>query len=288
MSAFRDKVAAFVEHQAVQRTVIGLIILNAIIIGMETSAEIMHAIGHTLELINTIIIAIFVVEIVLRIYAEGARFWRSGWNWFDFLVVVMALIPASSTSQVLRVLRILRVLRLLSVIRSMRLVVESLAAAMPGVASIAGLLAIVLYVFSVMSTMLFGHDYPEQFGSLGLSFVQHFRLMLGDGWPDVVFPVAQDTSGWTWFYFIVFTIISTMVVLNLLIGVIVEAVDRSGHEIDEHPLADGEAVADDAAATAPADTAASAAPGAGAPGDLSGEIAALRSEIAALREALGT
>ena len=211
--------------------------INAVILGLETYPGVVDAAGEVLTAINAVIIAIFVVEIVLRIVASGWRFFTNGWNIFDLLVVAVALIPASGSASVLRVLRLLRVMRLLSAVRSMRLVVSSLGAAIPGMASIGGLLVMVIYVFAVSSTTLFAHLRPKEFGDLWLSAASLFRIMTGDGWADFVGPIAAEQA-WIWGYFILFAVITGLVVLNLLIAVIVESMDRMkaeqlGEAIDE-------------------------------------------------------
>ncbi len=225
MASARARVHQLVESRPFQRSIIALIVINAIILGLETYPGVRDAAGDVLHAINTVIIAIFVVEIALRIFALGWRFFLNGWNLFDLFVVVVALIPAGGGSSVLRVLRLLRVMRLLSAVRSMRLVVSSLGAAIPGMASIGGLLVMVIYVFAVSSTTLFAHLRPKEFGDLWLSAASLFRIMTGDGWADFVGPIAADQA-WIWGYFILFAVVTGLVVLNLLIAVIVESMDR--------------------------------------------------------------
>jgi voltage-gated sodium channel len=225
MRAARERVRQLVESPPFQRAIIGLIVVNAVILGLETYPAIMESAGEVLHVVNVVIIGVFVVEIALRVFAYGRRFFLNGWNIFDFLVVVVALIPAGQGSAVLRVLRLLRILRLLSAVRSMRLVVSALGAAIPGIASIGGLLAMVVYVFAVSSTTLFGHLEPKAFGDLWLSTASLFRIMLGDGWPEFVAPIA-DEAAWIWGYFIVFSVLTSLIVLNLFVAVIVESMDR--------------------------------------------------------------
>ena len=225
MVSARARVHRLVESHLFQRSIIALIVINAVILGLETYPGVVDAVGEVLHVINSVIIAIFVVEIALRIFASGWRFFTNGWNIFDLLVVVVALIPASGSSSVLRVLRLLRIMRLLSAVRSMRLVVSSLGAAIPGMASIGGLLVMVIYVFAVSSTTLFAHLRPKEFGDLWLSAASLFRIMTGDGWADFVTPIAAEQA-WIWGYFILFAVVTGLVVLNLLVAVIVESMDR--------------------------------------------------------------
>lgn len=221
----QDRVTRLVESKIFQRPILALILLNAVVLGLETYPAIMDRFGDALHLINGITVGIFALEIALRIFAHRKAFFTDPWSLFDLFVVAIALVPATGGSAVIRVLRVLRVLRLLSAVRSMRLVVGALGAAIPGIASIGGLLAIIIYVFTVMSTTLYSSVSPVHFGDLGRSAASLFRVMLGDGWPDIIAPIAAD-DGWVWVFFIVFTICATFIVLNLFIAVTVEAMDR--------------------------------------------------------------
>lgn len=224
-SRSRAAVRRLVERRWFQRSVIALIIVNAVILGMETYPAIMARHGHLLEQINFVIVAVFVVELVLRLYAYGWKFFRSGWNVFDFIVVVAALIPAGTTSAALRLLRLLRVFRLLSAVKSMRMVVGALGASIPGILSMGALFMMVLYVFAIASTTLFAPLDPANYGDLGLTFTSLYRLVQGDGWAEFVVPLAAEHP-WVWAYFIAFSLIGAVVLLNLFVAVVVEAMNR--------------------------------------------------------------
>jgi voltage-gated sodium channel len=141
---------------------------------------------------------------------------------FDFAVVGIAVVPAGSAFAVLRALRVLRVLRLVSLVPSMRRVIGALLKALPGMASIVGLLALVLYVFAVMATKLYGAIAPEFFGNLGTSLFTLFQVMTVEGWPDVARRVMTQ-SPHSWIFFVVYLLIATFMVLNLFIAVVVNA-----------------------------------------------------------------
>ena len=160
--AYRARLCAWVESEPVQRAVMALIVLNAITLGLETSDSVMAAIGGFLTVLDIAILAIFTAELALRIAAHGLRFFRGGWNWFDLIVVAIALVPASGPLSVLRALRVLRVLRLISIVPSMRSIVEALLRSLPGMSAIMALLLLVFYVFAVMGTKLFGDTQPER------------------------------------------------------------------------------------------------------------------------------
>lgn len=200
-----------------------LIALNAIILGLETYPAIMDSpAGPPLRYLDLVIIAVFVVEIVLKLVARGWGFFRSGWNCFDFVVVAIALVPANEGLQVLRALRVLRVARLLSQVRQLRDIIESVGRAMQGMMWTGVLLGLVFYIFGVMGTQLFREALPEYFGSLGTTFITLFQVMTLDGWPNIIHPLI-DMKSWAWMYFMPFILISAFIVLNLFIAIIVNA-----------------------------------------------------------------
>lgn len=190
---------------------------------METSSSIMQQAGQLIVAVDRIILAIFVIEIMIRITVYGRDFWRDPWSLFDFGVVAIALIPASGPFAVLRALRVLRVLRLLTMVPSMRRVVGALLAAIPGLGSIGLMLLIFYYVFAVIATNLFGAAYPEWFGTLGKSFYTLFQIMTLESWSmGIVRPVMQSFP-YAWAFFVPFILIATFTMLNLFIAIIVSA-----------------------------------------------------------------
>lgn len=215
-----------------QWTIIGVILLNAVVIGLETGSRSMDRYGDLISTVSWVTIGIFVVEIALRIYAAGWSFFRDPWGVFDFLVVLVALIPSTGPFSVLRVLRVLRVMRLLSTVRSMRAVVGALVATIPGMASIAALLGMLLYISSVMATQLFGDTDPEHFGDLGTAVLSMFQITTGDDWANVIRPTT-DAEPAAWAFFIFYIVLATYIVLNLFIAVAVEALDRETDESNE-------------------------------------------------------
>ena len=140
-----------VENPNTERMVMALIIINATVLGLETSEEVMATSGPLLEIIDHVLLAIFVIEITARIILHRMAFFRDPWSVFDFLVVGIALVPATETFTVLRALRILRVLRLITAIPTLKRVVAGLLASLPGMGSILFLIGLIYYMFSVMA-----------------------------------------------------------------------------------------------------------------------------------------
>lgn len=251
----RQRVAQWIELPVVQRAITALVILNAVTLGLETVPEATRAAGPVLWWIDRTVLALFVVELSLKIFGQGARFFRSGWNVFDLFVVSIALLPAGGSLSVLRALRVLRMLRVISAVPRLRFVVESLVRSMPGMGAITALLLIFFYVFSVVATKLFGAAFPQWFGSLWISGFSLFQIMTLEGWADIAREVMRVHPG-AWIFFVLFILLATFTVLNLFIGLIVKAMDE--------PMA----------AVVQADT------------GLREEIAGLRREIAALQARL--
>lgn len=221
---------AFIEHPRVQNAIITLILINAVLLGMETSSSIMQQAGQLIVAIDRIILAIFVIEIMIRITVYGRDFWRDPWSLFDFSVVAIALIPASGPFAVLRALRVLRVLRLLTMVPSMRRVVGALLAAIPGLGSIGLMLLIFYYVFAVIATNLFGAAYPEWFGSIGKSFYTLFQIMTLESWSMGIVRPVMENFPYAWAFFVPFILIATFTMLNLFIAIIVSAMQSYSEE----------------------------------------------------------
>ncbi len=214
---------AIVEDPRTERVIMSLIIINAVILGLETSKSAMASFGPLLEILDHVILAVFVIEIAARMAVHRLDFFRDPWSVFDFLVVGIALVPATETFSVLRALRILRVLRLVTAIPTLRRVVAGLLASLPGMGSIVFLIALLYYVFAVMGTKLFGETNPELFGSLGSSLFTLFTVMTLEGWVDGVTKPIMEHHPFAWIFFFVFIVVTTFMVLNLFIGVVVNA-----------------------------------------------------------------
>ncbi|VAW11138.1 Voltage-gated sodium channel subunit [hydrothermal vent metagenome] len=227
----KDKLAIILAHNAFERTILTLIVLNAITLGLETSPWAMLRFGGLLVVLDRIILGIFVVEIAARMLVDFRGFWRDPWRIFDFTIVAIALVPATGSLSVLRAFRILRVLRLISTVPAMRRVVSGLLSALPGMGSIVFLLALIFYVFAVISTKMFAADFPQWFGSIGESSYTLFQIMTLESWSMGVVRPVMEAYPYAWALFVPFIIATAFTVLNLFIGVIVDAM-QSEHEAE--------------------------------------------------------
>jgi voltage-gated sodium channel len=206
-----------------EKLIIALILINAVTLGLETSPALMAAIGPVLHVIDKSLLAVFVLELAAKLVVHRLSFFKDPWNIFDFVVVAIALVPASGPLSVLRALRVLRVLRLVTVVPSLKRVVNALLGALPGMGSIILLLGLIFYVGSVMSTKLFGASFPEQFGTLWGSAYTLFQVMTLEGWSDGVVRPIMAQYPYAWVFFIPFILLTSFMALNLFIGVVVQA-----------------------------------------------------------------
>ncbi len=217
-STMRARAGGWIESPRLQRIIIGLIMLNAAILGLETSPAAMALAGDILITADRVILGVFVIEILVKLFAHRLGFFRNPWNVFDFIVVGIALVP---TSGPLAVLRVLRLLRLVSMVPKLRFIVEALLKAVPGIISIFGLLALMFYVFAVIATGLFAADFPEWFGSLGASMYTLFQVMTLESWSMGIARPVMELHPYAWVFFVPFILLATFTVLNLFIAVIV-------------------------------------------------------------------
>ncbi|MBB3897349.1 ion transporter [Roseococcus suduntuyensis] len=271
-SDLRARAARLVMEPLFQKIVIGLILFNAVTLGLETSETISARWGGVLAVLDRALLVIFTAEVALRIYAFRGRFFRDPWGLFDLAIITIAWLPATGPLSVLRALRILRVLRLISVVPSMRLVVEAMLHALPGMGSIVMLMGLIFYVFAVMATKLYGEILPDRFGSLGSSLYTLFQMMTLESWSEANVRPILAQQPLAWMFFVPFILIATFVVLNLFIGVIVDSIQTLRKQRE---ASDPAAVAADAH-TRELEEEQHA---------LLREIRALRAEVAALREA---
>ncbi len=251
-----------------ERVIMSLIIINAVILGLETSKSAMASSARLLEILDHIILAVFVIEITARIIVHRWAFFRDPWSVFDFLVVAIALVPATETFSVLRALRVLRVLRLITAVPTLKRVVAGLLASLPGMGSIVLLIGLIYYVFAVMGAKLFGESNPELFGGLGNALFTLFTVMTLEGWVDGVTKPIMEHHPYAWIYFFTFIVMTTFMVLNLFIGVVVNAMQSEAMKAEAAEReAEREMIQEEAA-------------------PILTEVKGLRAEIAELRAAL--
>ena len=273
-STLRARARSFIEKDWVVNSILGIIIFNAITLGLSTSDTVMaSSVGPALRLLDDLILAIFVAELSIKLYAYGWRFFRSAWNIFDLFVVSLGLLPQSANLSALRGLRVIRALRLLSAIPQMRAVVQALLDALPGMGAVIVMISIVFYVFGVMATLMYGGTFDEWFGTLGRSLYSLFQIMTLESWSMGIVRPVMDVYPLAWAFFVPFIVVTAFSVLNLFIGLLVNTMQSAVEEENEaeferlRDLVKNETDSIETKMTS-----------------LHEEIAALRAEIAALTE----
>lgn len=228
------KLQTALESAGVRKFITAVILFNAVILGLETSDVVMASVGVLIGVLDRVCLAIFVVELVLKLLVYRLRFFHDGWNIFDFAIVAVSLAPAAQSLSVLRSLRILRILRVVSVAPRLRRVVEGFITALPGMASVFLLMGIIFYIGSVISTKLFGADFPQWFGSLGRSAYSLFQIMTLESWSMGIVRPVMEIYPYAWVFFVPFIMVTTFAVVNLLVGLIVNSMqDAHSEEADQ-------------------------------------------------------
>ncbi|MEY8803189.1 ion transporter [Leisingera sp. XS_AS12] len=225
------RLAALLDSEMFGRFITAVILVNAVTLGLETAPVVMEKAGALIHLIDYLCLSIFVVEILAKLYVRRLRFFTSGWNVFDFVIVGIALVPSGQGLSVLRALRILRVLRVISVAPRLRRVVEGFITALPGMGSVFLLMTIIFYIGAVIATKLFGNDFPEWFGGLGRSAYSLFQIMTLESWSMGIVRPVMEVYPYAWAFFVPFIMVTTFAVVNLLVGLIVNSMqDAHGAE----------------------------------------------------------
>lgn len=230
MKAFCEKT---VNHAFFEKLIIGLIILNGIILGLETSSYMNAEFGRWMEWASDLILLAFVIEAAMKIIAVApriSRYFSSGWNLFDFSVVLLSLIPSTGEfAMIARLARLLRVMRLISTIPELRLIVTTLLRSLPGMMHVVLLMAVIFYVYAIAGFHLFHEHDPQLWGSLGLSLLTLFRVVTLEDWTDVMY-TAMELHSLSWIYFVSFVVVGTFVIINLFIAVVLNNLDEAKQE----------------------------------------------------------
>jgi len=216
-----------------ERVIIGLILVNGLILGMETSPTLVEKFGNLFQLGNHLILGVFIIEAALKMIAVAPhidRYFRDGWNVFDFSVIVFSLIPATSEfAMIARLARLLRVIRLISTIPELRLIVSTLVRSVPSMFHVMTLMGVIFYIYAITGYQLFHEHDPTHWRSLGISLLTLFRIVTLEDWTDVMY-TAMEFLPFAWLYFLSFVVLGTFVVINLFIAVVINNLDEAKAE----------------------------------------------------------
>lgn len=206
----------------------GVIVFNALVLGLETYDGLNDEYGGLLTALNDACLAIFVAEITIRIAAYGRRpqdFFKEGWNVFDFLVIGAVFVPGlRENATLLRVIRLLRVVRLVSVLPDLRVLIRGMLNALPPIGSMGVLAFLLIYVYGMVGWIMFGDEIPEQWGDIGQAMLTLFTVLTLEGWNDVL-REGMEVHPWSWVYFVSFVLIASLLLINILIAVIINATE---------------------------------------------------------------
>lgn len=209
---------------------LALIVVNAVLIGVETSREMVARYGSVLALLHAVLQALFVLEIAARIAAHWPaplRFFRDPWNGFDCAVVALGLLPAiGDFATVARVARLLRVGRLISSVPDLRLIVATMVRSIPSMGHVVLLLGLLLYVYGVLGVHLFGNADPTRWGTLGVAMLTLFQMLTLEGWVEIQAAVLPHRPH-AWLFFGSFIVVAVFVVINLFIAVVINNLERA-------------------------------------------------------------
>ncbi|GMG81193.1 hypothetical protein LNKW23_04050 [Paralimibaculum aggregatum] len=226
----RQRVGRLTDSARFRNFILGVIVFNALVLGLETSKTVMEAIGPPLRALDKLCLGIFIVELMLKLYAQRLEFFRRAWNIFDAVIIGIALMPTGGGLAVLRALRILRVLRVVSVAPSMRRVVQGFLNALPGMGSVILLMGMIFYVGAVMSTKLFGEAFPQWFGTVGESAYSLFQIMTLESWSMGIVRPVMELYPQAWAFFVPFILATSFAVVNLLVGLVVNSMQEAAGE----------------------------------------------------------
>ncbi|MEM6932456.1 MAG: ion transporter [Pseudomonadota bacterium] len=235
-NSLRSRLIVILERDETRNFILGVIIVNGILLGVSTSQALSPSSQVTIGIMDRVVIVIFVIEMILKLYAYRLRFFASAWNLFDLVVVIVSLMPQTDTLSVLRGMRVIRALRVMSAIPQMREVVKALVDALPGMGAVVLLLGVIFYIFGIMATLWFGKAFPEWFGTLGASLYSLFQIMTLESWSMGIVRPVMEIFPWAWAFFVPFIIMTAFAVLNLFIGLLVNTMQAAVEEETEREI----------------------------------------------------
>jgi len=222
----QKKVHDLTDSHAFHIVVIVAIILNSIVLGIETYPGAMAVYGDTLHMIDIAFLLFFVAELSLRIFAEGGSFFKGKWNLFDFAIVMVSLLPFVGNLSALRALRILRALRLLTAVPVFQKILHGISLAFRNSAPVAIVLAVIMYVYAVMSSKLFGPTDPAHFGDLDTALFTLFQIITLDAWTEIIRPIVAE-QWYAGVFFVSFVLIAVFILLSIVIGIASDAMSSA-------------------------------------------------------------
>jgi len=242
------RLARLVDSDPFNLVIAGVIIFNAVVLGLETFPAVMESYGSTLSLLNSVCYGVFVVELVLRFASYGRRpqdFFRNGWNIFDLIIIGGVWIPGVRENvTLLRLLRLARIARLLRFLPDARILLSTVVRSLPPLGSIVVLTVLILFLYGMVGWAMFGDELPNSWGTITRSMLTLFILLTLENFPTYL-EEALTVTPWATVFFVSYVLVAAFVIFNLLIGIIIssmesarerealrEAMDKTGPEAD--------------------------------------------------------
>ncbi len=225
----RERFKIFIESKAVTNFILAVIIINSILLGLLTYPALCQRFGSLMHLLCNICVVIFSIEIFIKLYVYKSSFFKDGWNNFDFILVAMSWIPTGgvfSSFRAFRVLRALRALRLVTRLERLRIIVQAIIESIPNVGWASVLLLLLFYIFAIMGTTMFAEAFPLFFGSIGKSMYSLFQIMTLESWSMGIARPVIAVFPYAWVYFVTFILISSFIVMNVIVGIVVNAISE--------------------------------------------------------------
>ena len=230
MSGISSRCASLAASKGFQLTIFGVPGFNAVVLGLGTYDSIEEDWGDTLFLLNEVCLGIFIVEILIRITAYGNRpqqYFTDGWNIFDFVVVFAVFIPGvRENALLLRLVRLLRIVRVISVLPDLRVLVSGMGRALRPIGSMAAMTMLLLFVYGMVGVQIFGDEMPDRWGNIGSAMLTLFTILTLEGWNSELFD-AQEVTQYAWVFMVSFVLIASFLVINILIAVIITAIEEA-------------------------------------------------------------
>jgi voltage-gated sodium channel len=219
-----------VESAAFNSTIIAVIVANAVVLGLQTYQGVVDRYGDTLDFLNALFLGVFVVELALRIASYGRRpqdFFRSGWNVFDFVVITAAFIPGvRDSSTLLRLVRLARVVRVVRLLPDVRVLISGVIRSLPPLLSMGLLTTLILFVYGMVGWLLFGEEIPQDWGNIGTAMLTMFIMLTLENFPAYM-DRAMEVHQWSWIFFVSFVLVAAFIVLNVLIGIVLNSMEEA-------------------------------------------------------------
>jgi voltage-gated sodium channel len=230
----RNALARVVDSSPFSVVVVATIGVNAVVLGLQTYDGLADRWGWWLDALNAACLGVFIVELLIRMASYWPRPWvffRNGWNVFDFVVVTAAFVPGiRQNSTLLRLVRLLRIVRLVRVLPDLRVLLLGVWRSILPLASIGAVTAMIIFVYGMVGWILFGDELPEQWGNIGRAMLTLFVMLTLEDFP-VYMDAAMDIEPWAWIYFVSFILVAAFIVLNVLIGVVLNSMEEA-RELD--------------------------------------------------------